>query len=116
MSENSEKTGSGIRLLLSTREAAQALAVSERTLWALTQQGDVPVVRFGRSVRYPLDGLKGWIVKRQCTDITSRDTVQLETQGILKKLQEAQKLITESMEDLTRGEKSRKDRCGRNDK
>lgn len=43
--------------------------------------------------------------------MTTQDMVQLKTQGILKKLQEAQKLITDSIEDLTRGEKLRKDLC-----
>lgn len=38
--------------LLPTREAARALSVSERTLFTLTQRGDIPAVRIGRSVRY----------------------------------------------------------------
>ena len=69
------------------------------------------MVRFGRSVSYPLDALKEWILKLQSINMTTQDMVQLKTQGILKKLQEAQKLITDSIEDLTRGEKLRKDLC-----
>ena len=40
-------------LLLSARDAAQALAVSPRTLWGLTSpRGPIRCVRIGRSVRY----------------------------------------------------------------
>jgi hypothetical protein len=40
-------------LLLTPREAARALAISERKLWSMTQpRGPIPCVRFDRSVRY----------------------------------------------------------------
>lgn len=38
--------------LLSTRDAATALSISERTLFTLTERGDILAVRIGRSVRY----------------------------------------------------------------
>lgn len=41
-----------LRLLLTAREAAAALAISERKLWELTSGGIIRVVRIGRSVRY----------------------------------------------------------------
>ena len=53
---------SGLELLLSVREAAQALAVSERTLWQMTKDGvngSIKVVT--RSVRYPVAVLERWI-------------------------------------------------------
>jgi excisionase family DNA binding protein len=50
-----------LRLLLTVREAAHALAVSERSLWTLTRKGLVPCVRLGRSVRYSLDDLRAFI-------------------------------------------------------
>ena len=50
-------------LLLSPREAAKVLSVCEKTLWTITQRGEIPVMRIGRLVRYPLDGLKKWIEK-----------------------------------------------------
>ena len=53
-----------LRLLLSPREASRALAVCEKTLWTLTQKGEIPVIRIGRAVRYPLDGLREWIQKK----------------------------------------------------
>jgi excisionase family DNA binding protein len=48
-------------LLLTSRQAAQALAISERKLWDLTKCGDIPVVRFGRCVRYAPADLQAWI-------------------------------------------------------
>jgi len=48
-------------LLLSPRQAARALSVSEKTLYNYTKSGDIPVVRLGRSVRYSVDDLKQWI-------------------------------------------------------
>jgi excisionase family DNA binding protein len=50
------------RLLLTRREAAHALGVSERKLFDLTRDNHVPHVRLGaRGVRYPVDQLKAWI-------------------------------------------------------
>jgi excisionase family DNA binding protein len=49
------------QLLIIPREAAKALAISERTLWQLTKDGAIPCVRIGRSVRYDLRDLRGWI-------------------------------------------------------
>ncbi len=45
-------------LALRPREAAQALGISERTLWSLTKAGKVPFVRFGKAVRYPVHLLR----------------------------------------------------------
>ena len=109
MFEKQNKADSGIRLLLSTREAAQALAVSERTLWGLAQQGDVPMVRFGRCVRYPIDGLKEWISRLQRSNLISQDLTLLSNQEAVQKLQQALKLISESIEDLAQVEKIRRE-------
>ncbi len=51
--------------LLTAREAADVLRISERTLWTLTQEGELPSVRVGRSVRYDQGDLAGWIVSRK---------------------------------------------------
>jgi excisionase family DNA binding protein len=48
-------------LLLTAANAAKLLSISQRTLWALTQQGKVHVIRIGRSVRYSLTELQRWI-------------------------------------------------------
>jgi len=41
-----------LALLLTPRQTAAALSVCEKTLWALTRDGRLPVVRIGRAVRY----------------------------------------------------------------
>lgn len=38
--------------LLTARQVAQALSISERKLWSLTASGHLPAIRLGRSVRY----------------------------------------------------------------
>ena len=48
--------------LISAREAASLLAISERTLWALSApRGPIPAIRLGRSVRYSVDALRAWM-------------------------------------------------------
>lgn len=48
------------RILLRPREAAEVLGVCERTLWSLTQTGDLPCVRLGKAVRYRPETLREW--------------------------------------------------------
>lgn len=49
-------------LLLRPRDAALALATSERKLWELTRpRGPIPCVRVGRSVRYDPRDLHAYI-------------------------------------------------------
>ncbi len=52
-------------LLLRSRDASRALAISERTLWALTQRGEIPCIRIGRSVRYSRADLEAYIAARR---------------------------------------------------
>ena len=49
-------------LLLTPRETARALAISERKLWQLTKDNAIPHVRLGRNVRYPAVAIQEWIV------------------------------------------------------
>ena len=54
-----------IRLLLKPREAAQALAISERTLWDLRKSGEIPSITVGKkSIRYPVAGLERYIAEQ----------------------------------------------------
>lgn len=55
------------RLLLTARDAARALSISERTLWALSQpRGPIPVVHVGsRSIRYAIADLEAWIAEQR---------------------------------------------------
>jgi excisionase family DNA binding protein len=48
-------------LLLTPKQAAESLAISPRKLWGLTASGEIPHVKIGRCVRYPLDDLQRWI-------------------------------------------------------
>jgi hypothetical protein len=58
------------QLLLTAREAAELLNISEKTLW--NHSGDrgnkIPVVRFGRTLRYSVESLRHWI-RQQCGDV-----------------------------------------------
>ena len=53
-------------LLWKAGEAARAMAVSERTLWALTKSGRIPAVRIGRAVRYDPADLRAYIEASKC--------------------------------------------------
>lgn len=50
-------------LLLRPEQAAQVLAIGERTLWERTKAGEITVVRIGRSVRYRLPDLERYVSK-----------------------------------------------------
>ncbi len=47
--------------LLTYRQAADILGVTERTIWTLVDQGKLPAVRFGRSVRIDPTDLRSLI-------------------------------------------------------
>ena len=48
-------------LLLTPKQAAEALAISPRKLWGMTSSGEISHLRIGRAVRYPLDDLRAYI-------------------------------------------------------
>ena len=51
--------------LLTIKETAELLGVSDRTVWTLTDRGELPCVRIGRSVRYSIESLREWIQKQE---------------------------------------------------
>jgi excisionase family DNA binding protein len=51
-------------ILVDAREAARLLAISERTLWDLTFQREIPSLKIGRCVRYRVADLHGWAEKK----------------------------------------------------
>ena len=54
-----------VRLLLSSKQAAQALAISERTLWDLRKNGEIPSITVGKkSIRFPVAGLERYIAEQ----------------------------------------------------
>lgn len=50
-----------LRLLLTVRQAAEALAISERKLWSLTKCGKLPHIKIGTKTLYPVETLQQWI-------------------------------------------------------
>ncbi len=52
-------------LLVAASEAARLLGISTRTLWTLTDQGEIPAVRIGRSVRYRPESLRRYAQARE---------------------------------------------------
>lgn len=54
-------------LLVASREAAQMLGVSQRTLWHWTHSGKIPAIRAGRIVRYSVDDLRAYIDSHRVT-------------------------------------------------
>ena len=48
-------------LLVDARRAAAMLAISPRTLWSLTNNGEIQHVRIGRAVRYSVEDLRKWV-------------------------------------------------------
>lgn len=52
-------------ILLTAEQTARALAISPRTLWTLTNQGKLPVVRIGRAVRYAMDDVLAFVAARR---------------------------------------------------
>ncbi|MEX2171348.1 MAG: helix-turn-helix domain-containing protein [Pirellulales bacterium] len=54
------------KMLLTAREAAELLGVSEKTLWNHSYpRGTVPIVRFGKTLRYSPDALQRWILEQE---------------------------------------------------
>ena len=61
-------------ILLSLKDAARALAVSDRSLWEWTKAGRVPHVRLGRRVLYSPDDLRRWVEgQRRGADVANGD-------------------------------------------
>ncbi len=52
-------------ILLTMRQAGQVMGLSERTIWGLVNDGELPAVRFGRAVRIAYDDLKALAERRK---------------------------------------------------
>jgi excisionase family DNA binding protein len=50
--------------LLTVRETADLLRISERTLFTLTKSGEIPTIRIGRGVRYDERDLAEWVNRK----------------------------------------------------
>ena len=51
-------------LAMRPREAAAALGISERLLWEWSNRGEIPHVRLGRAVVYPIEELQRYLSDR----------------------------------------------------
>ena len=58
---NAKETEKKPALLLPLKEAAAWLAISERKLWGMTANHEIPHIRLGRCLRYPVSDLERWI-------------------------------------------------------
>ncbi len=63
-----QPAGQAPRLALSCREAAEALGISERTLWQHVKDGRIPHVRFGSRRVFPLRVLEEWLLQEARTE------------------------------------------------
>ncbi len=48
-------------LALRPKDAARALGIGERLLWSKTNAGEIPCVRIGRAVVYPVNLLREYL-------------------------------------------------------
>ena len=53
--------------LLTPRQTAAYLSISERKLWSLTNESLIPCIRIGRAVRYSVTDLNLWIESQRTT-------------------------------------------------
>ena len=50
--------------LLTVKEVAEMLSISERTVWSMTNAGEIPCVRIRKRVLYRLNHVQGFIDKQ----------------------------------------------------
>lgn len=48
-------------LLIDLREAARLLGFSERKVWQLQKDGDLPSLKIGRNLRFCISSLRLWV-------------------------------------------------------
>lgn len=67
-SESMDRTAKAVAdppaLALRPKEAAKAIGIGERLLWSMTNRGEIPHVRVGRAILYPVDLLRDWLAQR----------------------------------------------------
>ncbi len=58
-----------VSLGLRPREAAKALGIGERLLWSKTNAGEIPHLRIGRAIVYPVDLLQDWLAEQAAKSV-----------------------------------------------
>lgn len=56
-----QEVGHEKMLALRPKDAARQLGIGERLLWSKTNAGEIPHLRIGRAVVYPVDALRDWL-------------------------------------------------------
>ena len=49
------------RLALRPKEASKALGIGARLLWSMTNRGEIPHIKLGKAVLYPIAELERWL-------------------------------------------------------
>ena len=49
---------------LRPKDAARALGIGERLLWSKTNAGEIPYVRIGKAIIYPVHLLRDWLTEQ----------------------------------------------------
>lgn len=62
-------------------DAARAIGVSRSHLYALLKGGLLPSVRIGKSIRIPVDALRGWIKQNQSMDLPGTSDIRQSNGG-----------------------------------
>ena len=62
-----------VKPLLTYREAGELLGVTDRTIFKLVKDGQIPNVKFGGSVRIDPDDLRGFIDKAKLLPSNNRE-------------------------------------------
>lgn len=52
-------------MLWTVRDVAEALSLSQSTIWLLVSKGEIPVVRLGRSVRFRKETIEALLAERE---------------------------------------------------
>ncbi|GMU83702.1 MAG: hypothetical protein AMXMBFR47_35720 [Planctomycetota bacterium] len=59
-------------LALRPKDAAKVLGISPRLLWSLTNRNEIPHVRLGRALLYPINELRQWLAEQATRSSHSR--------------------------------------------
>lgn len=97
-----QRCSSDERLLLTSRDAAKRLAISERHLYTLTRSGVVPCVRLGQCVRYSVETIQRWIRESESRAVS----IPLGT-ATTKKRRSATQIVTPTSTSIQRTTRKR---------
>jgi excisionase family DNA binding protein len=70
--QQSRQIPADVEFLLSPRETAKRLAISERHLFQLTRSGHLPCVHVGKCVRYSVETIQRWVREAESTEQPSK--------------------------------------------